>query len=155
MRLPISLFASLALLAGAPASAGTDGNRAERLVGVWTSEGLLGPCGGTPNQPIRATIMFNAGGTVSEVPRLPPTGINGQARSNALGTWSYDPATDLYRATFQFDWYVNGTYAGFQVVEREMRLVGDVVSGAVGSIRYAADGTVLAEICGQASSTRL
>lgn len=155
MRTSLPLLAALALLAASPTlHAGNDGNRAGRLVGVWSSDGLLGPCGGTPSQPIRATIMFNAGGTVNEIPRFPPGGVNGQSRSNALGTWSYDPAADLYRAVFQFDWYANGVYAGYQVVERELRMDGDVVSGAVASVRYAADGSVMAAVCGHASSTR-
>lgn len=154
MRTSLPMIAALALLAAAPLQAG-NGGPANRLVGVWSSEGLLGPCGSTPTQPIRATIMFNAGGTVNEIPLFPPGGVNGQVRTNALGTWDYVPRRKLYRAVFQFDWYANGVYAGYQVVEREMRMDGDEVSGAVTSVRYAADGSVMAAICGEASSSRL
>jgi hypothetical protein len=160
-----------ALLAAGPASAvdplhnGALATPANRIVGLWTTDGMVSPCGtALPPTAVRNTLLFEAGGTVVENPRFPPQGANGafgvagiNQRGNGLGTWSYDPADHLYTLHLRFDWYVNGAYHGYQTVDREMRLSSDgmQVSGDVTSTRFAANGTPLISVCGAAVSDRI
>jgi len=129
---------------------------ANSLAGLWTGEGYVSPCGTPlPTQPtVRTTLVFHAGGTMTEQPRLPPPGPN--TRTIGLGTWSYDPATGQYHARFRFDRYVNGIYSGFSVVERELLLSedGNEASGDVLSVNYDTSGAVIGEVCGIGVSWR-
>jgi hypothetical protein len=148
-----------------PATAGDEwDSRVNRIVGLWATEGLVGPCSGTPVQPIRNTLLIHAGGTIVEMPRIAPNGIPNAAgipgiyqRGQALGTWTYDRSTRRYFIHLRFDNYVDGVYHGYSTVDREMELSnrGAVASGPVRATRYFADGTVLNEVCGQATSTPL
>ena len=126
------------------------------LAGLWTGEGYVSPCGTPlPAQPtVRTTLIFHAGGTVTEQPRLPPPGPN--TRTIGLGTWSYDPATGQHHARFRFDRYVNGIYGGFSVVERELLLSedGNELTGDVRSVNYDATGAQISEVCGIGVSWR-
>lgn len=153
MRTIALLLAAAACTAALPANA--DDWRQNRLVGAWSSEGQIGPCNAVPSQRIFATIAFHKGGTVSEIPRFPPTGIAGQVRTDALGTWTYNADKNVYFAVFQFDWYLNGVYDGYQVVERKIRLRNGQAGGGVVSVRYDASGNPIGRVCGYATSTRL
>lgn len=167
-KLSILTATLVALLAAGPAAAvdpthnGALATPANRIVGLWLTEGAVGPCspGSPPNQQVRNTLMFSAGGTVVENPRSPPQGIalpSGlNQRTFSLGTWSYDPLTAVYTLHLRFDWYVDGAYNGYSTVDREMSLSGDgtQVSGPVVSTRYAANGTPMAQVCGSAVSVR-
>lgn len=172
MKLPITqlafaTFAALATVSSAatPAHSGALGVPANRIVGLWKTEAAVGPCGTSPPViPIRNTLLFQAGGTVVENPRSPPggtpnafgvPGIN--QRSQALGTWSYDPANDSYEIFLRFDWFVDGVYHGYMTVDREIWLSPDsqFAFGSVRSVRYTAAGVQLVEVCGDAVSTRL
>ena len=129
---------------------------ANKLAGLWTGEGYVSPCGTPlPTQPtVRTTLIFHAGGTLTEQPRMPPPGAN--TRSIGLGTWSYDPATGQHHARFRFDRYVNGIYGGFSVVERELLLSedGNEASGDVLSVNYDANGAEIGAVCGIGVSRR-
>ena len=135
-----------------------------RIVGLWNTEAVVGPCAATPQTPIRNTLLFQAGGTVVENPRFPPGGVPNVAgvlgiyqRGQALGTWSYDSVKRRYLVHLQFDNYVDNAYHGYSTVDREITLSKRALyaSGPVRSARYKADGTLMGEVCGQAVSTRL
>lgn len=148
--------ATSALAESGPASTGALAVPANRIVGLWTGVGFVSPCGTPmPTQPsLRTTLAFSAGGTLTELPRFPPASAS--ERTFALGTWSYDPVAGRYEARFRFDWYVNGVYNGYQVVEREMLLSNDgqQLAGPVRSTRYSTDGSVVLEVCGTGVSNR-
>lgn len=154
--LAITLLAAISANAADPALSGALPTPANRLAGLWTGEGYVSLCGTPlPTQPtLRTTLVFHAGGTVTEQPRLPPPSAN--TRSIGLGTWSYDPATGQHHARFRLDRYVNGIYSGFTVVERELLLSedGNEVSGDVHAVSYDASGAMLFEQCGVGVSHR-
>jgi hypothetical protein len=164
----LAFVLSCAFLASSAASAVVPtgvGAPANRIVGLWSSEGATRPCGSTlPFTPTRNTILFQAGGTVIATPRAPPAGspnafgvpgIN--QRSQDMGTWSYDAETQEYTVKLRFDWYVDGQYHGYQTVDRTIALneEGDAGIGPVRSTRYAGNGSVIIEVCGEAMSERL
>jgi hypothetical protein len=158
MSLKLSLFA-LALVASAtpalavdPATTGGLATPANRIVGLWRTQAAVGPCGSGqfPFQ-IRNTLQFQAGGTMIE--SVPP----GISRVEGLGTWSYNPGTRQYRMHLLFDWWLpDGSYDGYSTVDRELLMSNDgaQIAGPVRSVRYAADGSVLGALCGNAVSTR-
>lgn len=163
MKLHPALLAAVVLTLATPthATSGPTGTGAlavpaNRIVGLWTGVGFVSPCGTPPPaQPtVRTTLLFNAGGTMTELPRFPPASAS--ERTFALGTWSYDPLAGRYAARFRFDWYVNGVYNGYQIVEREMLLSNDgqQLAGPVRSTRYATDGSTISEVCGSGVSNR-
>ncbi len=131
-----------------------DGNR---IVGLWGTEALVGTCGATPQTPIRNTLLFHAGGTVVENPRFPPGGAGNYQRGQALGTWVYDSRSRRYFIHLRFDNYVANAYHGYSTVDREITLTkrGTYASGPVRSARYAADRSLISEVCGDAVSTPL
>ncbi len=147
------------------ASTGALPTPANRIVGLWSNVASVGPCGGTPTSMLRQTIMFSTGGTFVDNSRFPTGGVpnaNGVAglnqRSIGLGTWEYTPRTGQYSLTQRFDWFVNNQYHGYQVVERTRMLLssdGNTLASLVRTVRYAADGAVVAELCGTATSTRV
>lgn len=150
-------FASPALASG-PTTTGALATPANRIVGAWSNVANVGPCGGSVGEAQRQTIVFHAGGTFLDNPRFPPQGLpNGAQRSIGVGTWSFDPETGLHHLVQQFDWYLDNAYNGYQVVERVivMSADGNTASGPVHTVRYSANGAPLAELCGQAVSTRL
>ena len=160
IRIPLFAFVLAAGLSPAahaadPALDGALATPANRVVGMWANESLVGPCGGTPSMRGRNTVIFNAGGTQVDNPRA-PAGTATQ-RSIGLGTWSYTPRTGRYSQRVQFDWYVNGAYDGYQTVDREFLLGNgnDTATGEVVTTRYNADGSTRAQLCGSATSTRL
>lgn len=150
-------FASPALATG-PTTTGALATPANRIVGAWSNVATMGPCGGAPAETHRQTIAFHAGGTFLDNPRFPPRGLpNGAQRSIGVGTWSFDPETGLHRLVQRFDWYRDNAYDGYQVVERVIVVSadGNTASGPVHTVRYSASGAPLAELCGQAVSSRL
>lgn len=168
MKLHLPAF-TLALLAtatlahaGSPTTTGALATPANRIVGLWSNIAQVGPCGGVVGGQLRQTLLFEAGGTFVDNSRFPPQGIPGangvQQRSIGLGTWSYDPVTTQYSLKQRFDWFVNNQYNGYQVVERAHMLLsndGKTLASDVHTVRYAANGAVIAELCGSATSTRL
>jgi hypothetical protein len=132
-----------------------------RIVGLWSTEALIGPCNAAPTTPIRNTLLFHAGGTVVENPRFAPNGIVSPAglyqRGQALGTWNYDPFSRKFFVHLRFDNYVDGVWNGYSTVDREITLTkrGMHGSGPIRSARYRVDGTLLSEVCGEAVSLPL
>lgn len=147
--------------AGGPSTTGALATPANRIVGLWSNLAMTAACNGGAPSPGRQTIMFSAGGTFVDNPRFPPNGIGPtgaiRQRSLGIGTWSYDPNTAEYSVDQQFDWYLNGTYDGYQTVHRSIVLSGDgnTASGPVLSVRYDAAGNATSELCGNAVSNRL
>lgn len=136
----------------------TSGWFANRIVGAYQSEAQVKVCG-TPGQgdTVKNTIIFNQGGTVIAIPRFPPQGADNYSRTNDLGTWSYHPRTSHYSVKLRYDNFMNGSFTGFAVVERDLQMSadGNSVYGPVHVTTYAPDGTVVVEVCGTATSTRL
>lgn len=158
-----------ALLAAAPAFAGPAETGAlavpaNRIVGAWSNVAQVGPCGGSLGDTQRQTLVFQAGGTFLDNARFPPAGLPNlmgiagtHQRSIGVGTWRYEPRTGQWSLSQRFDWYVDNAYHGYQVVERTIVLSNDrnTASGPVRTVRYAANGAILAQLCGQAVSTRI
>ncbi len=163
----LSALSFALLCAGATVRAGDHRESPQfvnRIVGLWSTEALVGPCGATPLTPIRNTLLFHAGGTVVENPRSPPGGVPNAAgipgnyqRGQALGTWVYDPGSQRYFIHLRFDNFVDNAYHGYSTVDREITLTkrGTYAAGPVRSARYAANGTLISEVCGEAVSTPL
>lgn len=138
---------------------------ANRIVGLWSAVVDVGPCNGSPNNRIAATIAYHAGGTLSETNVMPISGIpnmqgvpGNNQRGPGMGTWRYNPRTGQYTLTIRFNWYVNGVYNGYQSIHRDGVLLsadGKTLSGPVHATRYFADGSKYAEFCGSESATRL
>lgn len=139
---------------------------ANRLVGLWKTDTYVSPEACTPGAPEpplfgHNTMVFNSGGTVVENPRVTPAGIPGQPqlRTFGLGKWSYNARTHRYKVLLRFDWYAssNGAYLGHMEVDRTILLSNDrnTAYGPVVATRYAADGSVIARLCGDGISYRL
>lgn len=170
MKPCIALLATFALattlpaLAGSPSTTGALATPANRIVGAWANTAVVGPCGGAAGEPQRQTLVFHAGGTFLDNSRFPPAGIPNIAgiagvhqRGIGVGTWAYDPLTGRYTLDQRFDWFVNNQYHGYQVVHRTILLSsnGNTAAGPVRTTRYTANGAIVMELCGSASSTRL
>ena len=138
----------------------------KRLVGLWSTDihvSVEACSPGAPEPPLlgRNTMVFSDGGTLVENPQVSPPGIPGAPvlRTFGLGRWSYDWRSREYAVLVRFDWYSssNGAYQGYSEVDRSITLSNDhnTASGPVIATRYAADGSVLGQLCGHAISTRL
>lgn len=157
-------FASTTASAAGPGQDSAWGFMANRIAGVYTTQAQVRPCGSSlPFSPVANTLTFNAGGTVTENAPFPPDGIpnvygvpGNNKRSFGLGKWSYNFLTHKYSMTLRFDWFVDNAYNGYQVVEREILLSNDgrQATGPVHTTRYALDGSIVADLCGTAVSTR-
>ena len=144
-----------------PALSGALNVPANTIVGLWSTEADVGLCNAGPTGKVFNTLLFHAGGTVVESPRIPPSGVPDVGggilqRGQALGTWTFDPTSKTYQIHLRFDNYVNGAYHGFSTVDREISLVGkDLGVGPVYVTRFTAGGNLIVELCGEALSTRL
>jgi hypothetical protein len=137
---------------------------AERLVGTYQSDAQVRPCGtSAPYMPVLNTISFNAGGTVVENARFPPTGVLNVfgipglfTRSIGLGSWSYNPSSRSYSMSLRYDFFENGVFYGTGVVNRDIQLRadGNTTSGSVRSTVYTSGGSVIVDLCGEAVSKR-
>ena len=158
-KLPVAVILAIASLSafagGDPATNGAITTPANRVVGMWLTDIEFGPCGGPIVVRGSATVVYSPGGTVVENPRAPAGSAT--QRSMGLGVWSYSPLTGHYSQRLQFDWFVNGAYNGYQTAERQalMSADGKQLAGPIRSVRYAANGGVMFEVCGSATSTRL
>jgi hypothetical protein len=163
-RLHLSLIAVLALGSTAaqaqqsPARTGALAVPANRIVGLWTTEAAVSPCGSPLPSPQRInTLLFHAGGTLNENSLFPPGGDGTLQRSTGLGTWSYNPQTGRYAMHLRFDRYANGVYVGYAMVDRSLTLSGNgqQAAGPVDATFNAIDGSVIVHLCGSAVSTRI
>ncbi|HJR13474.1 MAG TPA: hypothetical protein VJ833_06205 [Rhodanobacteraceae bacterium] len=136
----------------------TSGWFASRIVGAYQTEAHVRVCGSPgPDEVVFNTIIFNAGGTVVASPRGAPQGTGGYSRTIDLGIWSYHPRTNRYSVKLRYDNFMDGAFTGSSVVERDLQMSADSnsVSGPVHVTTYAPDGSVVVEVCGRATSTRL
>ena len=134
-----------------PAPTGALATPANRIVGLWITDGLVGPCGGTPTIAVRNYLLFHAGGTLIE--NIPPNTV----RNQGMGTWKYDSTTKEHRLFLQFDRFNNGAYIGYSTIDRQLIMSPDglEMSGEVLALGVAPDGTQVLELCGEATSTRV
>lgn len=136
----------------------TSGWFANRIVGAYESKAMVRDCGSAgPDSPAVNTIIFNEGGTVVAMPRFPPQGANNYSRSNDMGTWAYNPRTNRYSVSLRYYGFVNGQLSGTSHVVRDLQMSadGNSVSGPVRVTTTAPDGSVVGDVCGTATSTRL
>lgn len=165
---PLAKTALLALaiaatpaLAGGPSSTGALATKANRIVGTWLAVGdvsganCLAGIPGPALQP-RVYLMYHAGGTLTELPRL-PVSTSPAPRTIGVGNWYYDPESDTYYVSFRFDWFEAGVLRGYATVDREIKLDagGDSLSGSVVAVRYREDGSEVFSQCGTGTATRL
>ena len=112
LLLTLTLAAAPAL-AGGPSTTGALATPANRIVGSWSNLALTGPCNVAPTSPGRQTIVFSAGGTFLDNPRISPNGVGAPGalrhRSIGVGTWEYSPEPGDYSVDQQFDWYLNAS----------------------------------------------
>jgi hypothetical protein len=162
--LSLSLFAALAIASTAnaqqsPARTGSLSVPANRIVGLWTTDASVSPCGSgqTPTPQRINTLLFHSGGTLTENPLGPPGGDGQNQRSTGLGTWTYSPQTGQYALRLRFDRYINGAYVGYTTVHRSITMSGNgqQAAGPVRATFHAADGSVLFQLCGNAVSQRV
>jgi hypothetical protein len=141
-----------------PENQTTSGWFANRIVGAYVTLAQVRECGSEdPYETVNNAILFNQGGTVIAIPRYPPGGANGYSRTNDMGTWSYDRATNHYSLRLRYDSFTDGAYTGYSIVERDLTMALDrnSVSGPVHVTTYDPNGNVVYEACGTATSTRL
>jgi hypothetical protein len=107
---------------------------------------------------VKNTLVFHAGGTVSESALFPPgdtpnvCGVPGaNQRNNGIGTWSFEPVAKEHSVHLRCNLWVNGIYHGYQRVDRRVVMSPDgmTISGRVRSIRDALDGSVSVDLCGR------
>jgi hypothetical protein len=156
------LASPIASAAVGPEQSGAIKVPANEIVGLWSTEALVGFCGQTAETTVRNTLLFHAGGTLVETPLFPPSGVPDPGsggiyqRTQGLGTWTFNPARKTYELRLRFDNFVNGVYHGYSTVDRQIVLIGtNQASGPVVVNRYLANGTRIVELCGEANSTRL
>ena len=168
MKLITATAAAIALsiacapaLAGGPTTTGALAVPANRIVGTWYIQASVDGANctsGVPGPPlaVRTYLVFHAGGTITEMPRIPVTNIPAP-RTFGIGNWYYDKVRDAYYGTLRFDWYSNGIAQGYQTVDREIFLDADAnsMSGSAVSVRYLENGTEVYSQCGPANGTRL
>lgn len=147
--------------AGDPATTGAPATKANRIVGTWFAVGDVSGANCLPASPApqlrpNVYLVYHAGGTITELPRLPSNAAQA-ARTFGVGNWYYDPASDTYYVSFRFDWYSGGLLGGHQTVDREIKLDagGDSLSGSVVSVRYDTAGNEVYSQCGAGTASRI
>jgi hypothetical protein len=161
LLLTIALGAAPAF-AGGPATTGALATKANRIVGTWLAVGDVSGANCFPSSPAPAIkpnvyLMYHAGGTITELPRL-PFSTSPSPRTIGVGNWYYDTASDTYYVSFRFDWYdAAGALKGYATVDREIKLDdgGDSLSGSVIATRYLDNGTEVFAQCGTGTAKRL
>lgn len=154
-------LAATPALAGGPATTGALATQANRIVGTWRISASVDGANCTSGIPgpalaVDTYLMFHAGGTVTELPRIPVTNIP-TPRTFGIGNWYYDPASGTYYGTLRFDWYANGIRQGYTTVDREIRLEanGDAMTGSAVAVRHLENGTEVFSQCGPATGARI
>jgi hypothetical protein len=124
---------------------------ANRIVGLWRATVTVGPCAGGPVQTFTGTNLFHAGGTVSDTNTAP---VN--SRGPGMGVWRY-LGGDRYKVRFQFNRYADNLFVGTADVRSDARLRdgGNRLTYETRATQYAADGSVLVELCGSSESHRI
>jgi hypothetical protein len=125
---------------------------ANRIVGLWSVQVTLGPCGAPANRSFIALNTFHAGGTLSDSNTLP-----GSLRSPGHGAWRY-VGRGMYEGRMQFYRFLpDGSYDGLQDITQTVELQGrgDRYESAVRARVLNVDGTLRVELCGLAVGRRV
>jgi len=153
-RSPVKpLYLSIALLAGAVATADADADAA-KLVGTWKARVHFVDCvsGQTLGEPFSALGTYYADGNATEIPFNGPT-----TRSASYGTWT--KAGKLNYAVYSEFWLydANGFYAGYQVLNRMLKVAKDGRTFDVRATtsRYDSNDVLLGSGCAAGTGERL
>ena len=152
IALSLLVFAVTAHAVQSPGSGGTPSTPANRIVGLWGTQGTVSGCEtGSPVVNTRNNLLFHAGGTVTEI--IAPV----TTRTQGLGVWSYDQTTGWYSLRLRYERFSNNVLIGFATIDRQLLMTddGQQISGPVRATFYAVDGTVTQELCGVVTSQRI
>ena len=122
------------------------------LQGVWDSQVTLTDCNGNTLAVFEAYAMFHQGGTLTSTDNTPPT-LHGPG----FGTWERVDARK-YTSHFQFfNFNADGTFAGVQKIDQQIRLAadGNSYTSTVTFGAYDPDGNLIFSGCGSEVATRL
>ena len=126
---------------------------ANAIVGAWEFHARLFVCAnGQTLQNIRASSVFNAGGTMLDTNTAPP-----DTRGPAFGIWTYDHQTGRYAVQMRLYRYdPDGSFAGVTQVERSLQLSsdGDSAIGTFTGRILGPNEEVLAVACGEETGVR-
>ena len=126
---------------------------ANAIVGTWEFQARFFICAsGQTLRQLRASSVFNAGGTMLDTNTDPPA-----TRGPAFGTWTYDPQSRRYRAQMRLYRYnPDGSFAGVAQVRRTLRLSadGDTATGTFTGQILGPNEEVLATTCGEETGAR-
>ena len=126
---------------------------ANTIVGTWEFRARLFVCAtGQTLQSIRASSVFNAGGTMLDTNTAPPS-----TRGPGFGIWTYDPQTRSYAVQMRLYRYnADGSFAGVAQVRRTLRLSasGDSATGTIAGQILGPNEELLASTCGEETGVR-
>ena len=145
-------FGLIALLACTVLATSASAESGGRLVGVFDSQLTLTNCQGVVIRSVRATQMFNQGGTLASTDNQPPS-----SRGVGFGTWQ-NIGNRNYSAPFQFfQFSPDGSFAGTVKIDRTIELASDANSytSTVSVQIVNPAGIVVANLCGTETATRL
>ena len=145
------LCLSIALLGGAVTTADAD---SAKLVGTWKADVHFVDCdsGQALGEPFSALGTYYSDGNATEVPSSGPSG-----RSPSYGTWAKAGKSN-YAVYSQFWLYdVNGFYAGYQVLNRMLKVAkdGQTFDVRATTSRYDSNGVLLGSGCAAGTGERL
>lgn len=156
LRMSFFLPALGALAAGAVPTAAAQGNApAGRLVGAWSVDAAIGPCGGPPVSFFSAYNTFHAGGTLSDFNWMP----TGQ-RSPGHGVWQH-LGRNRFATRFQFFRYDQpppATASGRQDIRTVVTLDagGNTYTAVINAQATTLEGAPVGPaLCGEAAGTRM
>ena len=119
------LFCLLAIGAGPASAQGTDDGRSPLLIGAWEYVGAVSVDCDTrqPNGPeIRASYMFNQGGTMIMEDTLP---IEGPYRTTGPGVWKRENSGEFSYGHMHYSFAPDNTFLGTVKVRSRLRLSTD------------------------------
>ena len=126
---------------------------ANGIVGTWEFQARCFACAsGQTLRELRASSLFNAGGTMLDTSTDPPA-----TRGPGFGTWTYDPRTGRYVVKMRLYRYnPDGSFAGIAQVRRTLTLSpdGDTASGRFTGQILGPQEQVLAVTCGEETGVR-
>lgn len=126
---------------------------ANAIVGTWEFQGRFFACAtGQTQRELRASSVFNAGGTMLDTSTAPP-----DTRGPAFGIWTYDERAGHYVAQMRLYRYnADGSFAGVAQVRRTLVLSsdGDSATGTFTGQILGPQEQVLAATCGDETGVR-
>lgn len=126
---------------------------ANAIVGTWEFRARVFACAsGQTLRQLRASSVFNAGGTLLDTSTDPPA-----TRGPAFGVWTYDPRSGRHVAQMRLYRYnPDGSFAGAAQVRRTLTLSadGDTATGTFTGRILGPNEEVLAATCGEETGIR-